>query len=201
MSPRLKYFLPPSLKKKIWPILFWSWMIWVSFWIDRTRFAEPVSTFASQSYSNFSFSTMSFEQRYTDGTYIHVTAQDAKYDDTTNTLDLTFPQLTYKNEKQQKTKIEAKGDKGVIQTAGTEQSSGLPSELVEMVLIGNVYAEGKDKEWSANANKLTFKEKDRKVYFPNDEKKIQIGQRVLNSSAEMIYDLRTEKLEMPKKLN
>ena len=192
------------LPKKIWPFLFWGWLVWVSLWIESAHFAEPATSSMVQSYSGFSFSKMNFEQRSLDGAFIHVTGHKADFDDNAKTLHITSPQFTYLNEKKTEVKpskasITAKGDKGIIQTMQVgQQTTALPSELLELVISGNVTAQGED--WSATTSQLTFNNKEKKVYFSKDCK-IKKGQMALNSSEEMFYNLTTSQLERIKKIN
>lgn len=191
MNQRLALYSISTLCKRGWPLLFWGWMIFVSAWIELAQ-VENLSptTFSIPTYSNISFRTIHFEQKYENQDTITVKAAKGVFDSNTHVLHLEEPILTYHPGGSDEI-IHAKGNSGEILASIHGAYTDLPSEFTELTLTGDTSAEGKN--WHVDADELTLNNVEKRLYFPR-QSKIRIEQLTFQNDKVMYYDFIAKKL-------
>ena len=138
-------------KGALWPVLFWGWVIWVSWWIDGAPAHILSEQVASQKYSNIRFKEMRFEQKYVEETSLLVESPEAWFESDTGRLVLDQPMLRWQGGKDHRSFI-AQAQHGEIQSTLTD--SALPSEFRVLELFGQAQAKGQST--SVESEKMLF---------------------------------------------
>ncbi|MGI6454928.1 MAG: hypothetical protein ACOX5R_04825 [bacterium] len=130
-------------KNVIWPIVFWSWVILVSFWLDAVSVEEIIPN-PQQQFSNLEFEGMRFEQLEQNELDIIVSAPYSELLEDTSQLMMEQPYITWRSPGKDvitsATAIvfSATAATGIVEIDLNE--SNLPSEFNNLKMTGGVHA-------------------------------------------------------------
>ncbi|MDP8242520.1 MAG: hypothetical protein P9L94_00455 [Candidatus Hinthialibacter antarcticus] len=135
----------------LWPVLFWGWVVAMSFYIERAPVHDPRALPSSLAYSGISFEGLRFEQLGEDGGRIIVNAPSAYFNQTEKKFLLDSPELAWDNPAAEES-FKATGATGQFQVE--TNVSALPSEFNRMQLNGGASAQSG--QTAVDADRLVF---------------------------------------------
>ncbi len=176
------------LKAYVWPVLFWSWVVWVSLWIEHAPVREFVPPSSTQKFSDFQFTDMRFEQRDEDHSLLVVESPDARFHSSRKHFYLVDPVLTWQG-KEDDPLFTAEGDVGIVSSHLSDTS--LPSEFRILELSGDAHLTRGGR--TIDSERMLFDNENRKFYFPDAFISRQRNG-MMSKAKGMSYDPRTNRL-------
>lgn len=173
----------------LWTVVFWAWVVWVSFWIDQAPAEQIDELKTGQQLLDIQFKGMRFEQKYTNGMQLVVESPSAWIDEETQTLFLEKPVLTQMNEEDDV--YQASGDYGEVQLQLNRSS--LPSSFDQLTITGNAYASSG--ATAVKTDKMIF-DCETQLFFCPDRFEFDRGGLKINSENKM-YDPREKRMSNP----
>lgn len=140
------------------PVLFWSWVVLVSFWIENTSVSNP-SHSDVEPQTILQFEHFRFEQREMNGPQIILHAPSALYSSENQEIFMNGPTLQWTYEEQV---YSATGTRGTFFTRDT--LTAFPSDFEMLELSEGAQAQGQG--WFVDSQRMFFNNKQRIFVLP-----------------------------------
>lgn len=138
MKPWLDRLKDLPWREHAWPIVFWLWVVSVSFWIEGAPVNDPKARPTGQAYSDIAFDRLRFEQLDAENRRMAVDAPRAEFNRESREFQLTQPELSWDDPIGNRS-FSASGELGRF-LAATDPLTQLPSAIRQMEITGNARA-------------------------------------------------------------
>lgn len=135
-------------KPILFSILFWTWVICTTFWIETASVHTIQQDIPNQNYSRISFSNLHFVQDNSEGAQLTLTAPSAAFESDTQEMRIDNPTIQWSDSVSGNV-CDASGSQGVFYSQ--QMDSPLPSVFRYLVLSGTATIQGRNSRVDSQA--------------------------------------------------